>query len=212
MHHTNVNCLLTILTELVFPLSFWQPSQHSTEGHMEKSNPDWLREHMRNHIADYSAVDSADNVLSFKSPPNSAKNPSAAALGLVYQAVELIRDADDYAAERQARAETLAKQAIEKLKIADVRVQSAESGRLAAEAEIMECSVRVQAVENVMEQTASRLATAEAQLSAAEKLVRAAEMRANEAEDALKRIEEAIRTQILEKRFGDSSRRVATAA
>src|SRR5665811_2189388 len=147
MHHTNVNGLLTILMELVFPLSFWQPSQHSREGHMEKSNPDWLGEHMRNHIADYSAVGSAGNILSLRRPQNSETSPGAAVLNLIYQAADLIRDVDDYAAERQARAETLAKQSIEKVEIAEDRVQSAESGRLAAEAETKEFSDRLQEVE-----------------------------------------------------------------
>jgi hypothetical protein len=187
---------------------------------MGDSNPNWLREHMRDHIANYSTLDSAENILSFGHPPNPARNPGAAALDLVYQAAELIRDLDNSAAEIQARAETLAKQAIEKLKIADARVLSAESGRLAAEAKIkelmdrveQEVNVRLQEVEKVMEQTASRMAAAEAQRSAAEQRARTGEMRANEAENALKRIEEAIRTRILEKRFRDSSRTAATAA
>jgi hypothetical protein len=192
----------------------------STEGHMEESHTDWIREHMRDHIANSSVVVSADNIINFQSPPYSAKNPGAAALDLVYQAAELIGDIDNHAAEKQARAETLAKQAIEKLKIADDRVRSAESGRRAAEAEIKEFSdrvekeftVRVQEIEKEMERTASRIAATEAQLTAAEQRARTAEMRANEAENALKRIEEAIRTRILEKRPGDSRRRAARAA
>jgi chromosome segregation ATPase len=179
---------------------------------MRESHTNWLREHMRDHIGNHSALDSAENVLSLRRPPNSETSPGAAVLNLIYQAADLIRDVDDYAAERQARAETLAKQAIEKVEIAEARVQSAESGRLAAEAETKEFSDRLQEVEKVMEQTASCIAATEAQLSAAEQRARTAEMRADEAEDALKRIEEAIRTQILEKRFGDSSRRAATAA
>jgi chromosome segregation ATPase len=173
---------------------------------MEKSQTDWLREHMRDHIANYSALDSAENILDFRPPPYPAKNPGAAALDLVYQAVELIGDVDNYAAEREARAEKLAQQAIEKVEIAEARVQSAESGRLAAEAETKEFSNRLQEVEKVMEQTASRMAATEAQLSTAEQRAGTAELRANEAEDALKRIEEAIRTQILEKIPSDSRR------
>ena len=91
---------------------------------MGDSNLNWLREHMRDHIANYSALDSAENTLSFGLPPNAAKNPGAAALDLVYQAAELIEDLDNSAAEIQARAETLAEQAIEKLKIAEARVLS----------------------------------------------------------------------------------------
>jgi chromosome segregation ATPase len=181
---------------------------------MQKSQTNWLRDHMRDHIANHSALDSPENVLSFQSSPNSKMNPGAAALDVVYQAAELIRDVDNYAAERHARAETLARQAIEKLKIAHDCVQSAESRRLAAEAEIKEfsdrvgkeLSVKLQKIEEAMEQTASRIAATEAQLSAAEQRARTAEMRANDAENALKRIEEAIRSQILAKMPGNARR------
>ena len=186
---------------------------------MEKSQADWLREYMRDRLANYSAVDSAEDILESRRPPYSAKNPGAAALDLVYQAAELIGDVDNYAAERQARAENLAKQAIAKLKIADDRVRSAESARRAAEAEIKEfsdrvekgLSIKLQEVEEAMEQTASRIAATEAQLSAAEQRARTAEMRANDAENALKRIEEAIRSRILAKMPGNA-RRTAMAA
>jgi hypothetical protein len=46
---------------------------------------------MRDHIANHSALDSAENVLSFQSSPNSKMNPGAAALDVVYQAAELSR-------------------------------------------------------------------------------------------------------------------------
>ena len=172
---------------------------------MAASNTDWLQEHMRDHIANQSAPNSAENVLSFRHPPNSANNPGMAALDVVYQAAELIRDVDNYAAERQARAETLAKQAIEKLKTAHDCVRTAESRTLAAEAKIKDFSdrvekefnVKVREIEEGMERAASRMAVAEAQLSAAEQRARNAEERADEAEKALKHIEETIRTRNL---------------
>ena len=186
---------------------------------MEESHADWLQEHMRDHIANSSALESPENVLSFRCPPNSETDPGAAALNLVYQAAEHIRDVDDCPAERQDRAETLAKQAIEMLEIAEARVRSAESARLAAEAEIKEfsdrvekeLSIKLQEVEEAMEQTASRIAATEAQLSTAEQRARTADMRADEAENTLKRIEEAIRIQILEK-MPYNARRTAIAA
>ena len=181
---------------------------------MEESHADWLQEHMRDHIANSSALESPENVLSFRCPPNSETDPGAAALNLVYQAAEHIRDVDDCPAERQDRAETLAKQAIEMLEIAEARVRSAESARLAAEAEIKEfsdrvekeLSIKLQEVDEAMEQTASRIAATEAQLSTAEQRARTADMRADEAENTLKRIEEAIRIQILEKMPGNARR------
>jgi exonuclease VII large subunit len=187
---------------------------------METSHMDCLREYMRNDIDNCGVPKSEENVVSIRRPIDSKTSPGAAALDVVYQIAELIRDVDNYAAERHARAEMLAQQAIEKLKIAHDRVQSAESGRLAAEAEIKkfserlekELSVRLQDVEIAMEQTASRMAATEFQLSAAEQRARAAETRAEEAEDALRRIEEAVRTRILEKRRGGPSVSIATAA
>jgi exonuclease VII large subunit len=186
---------------------------------MMKSNHNWLREHMRDHVANSSAVDPAQNVLNLLRPSDSAKNPGAAALDLVYQAAELIEDVDSYAAERQACAETIAKQAIDKLNIAHDRVRSAESARLAAEAEIkdfsdqikMKLTAKLQEIEQEMEQTASRIAAAEAQVTDAEQRANIAEMRATEAENALRRIEEVIRAQILDKRL-TTPRRTGLAA
>lgn len=187
---------------------------------MAMSDTNWLREHMRDHVANPRVPDSAENVLTFKYPPDLAINPGVAALDVVYQAVERIRDVDNYAAERQTRAETLATQAIEKLKIAHDCVRSAESRTLAAEAKIKEFSdkvekefrVRVQEIEAGMERAASRMAATEAQLSDAEQRARNAEMRATEAEKALKHIEETIRTRILEKKFDGSGKRAVLAA
>jgi hypothetical protein len=112
---------------------------------------------MRNHIADDRAVYPEKNVLSFRRPPYSAENSTkpisgASALDLVCQAAEIIRNSDDYAAKRQACAETLAKQAIEKLKIAHARVQSAESKQQAAEAALKNLIVKVDNLEEAIEQ------------------------------------------------------------
>lgn len=185
---------------------------------------DWLREHMRELVTSSNArsseTESEDNILSFRRQSSPPKNPGAAALDLVYQAAELIGDVDSYAAETHARAEALAKQAIEKLKIAEERVRSAESARRAAETSNIEFrervekefNVKIQEIETAMEQAASRIAATEAQLTAADERATAAEMRANEAENALKRIEAAIQTQILSKRPGGFSTRSVKAA
>jgi len=111
---------------------------------------------MRNHIADDRAVYAEKNVLSFRRQPFSAENSiktisGASALDLVCQAAEIIRNSDNYAAERQARAEALAKQAIEELKIAHARVQSAESKQQAAEAALKDLIVKVDNLEKAIE-------------------------------------------------------------
>ena len=187
---------------------------------MGESNLGWLREHMREHVANTSVTNSTDNILNSQRPSFTAKNPGQAVLGLVYKAVELIGDVDNYAAERHARAEALALQAIEKLKISDDRIRAAESARHAAEAEIetindrveKEISAKVQELKEAMERTESRIVATEVQLTAAEQRAKAAELRADEAENALKHIEDAIRTQIIEKRLVDLSRKSVRAA
>ena len=187
---------------------------------MDNSRATWLQEYMRDYIANSNVAKSADNILSFKHQSQSAKNPGAAVLDLVNQAAELVGEVDNYAAERQARAEELARQTIEKLKIADDHVRSAESARRAAEAEIKqfsdriekEVSIKVQEIEKTIEQMAFGIAASEARLSAAEQRAINAELRANEAENSLERIEEAIRTQILAKMPADFTRTKATAA
>ena len=171
----------------------------------------WLREHMRDRTASCNAGDSAENILSFRCPPSVANDVGGTALDLLQQVAEFIREVEDHANERHARAETLARSAIEELKTAQDRVRSAESERRAAEARIEEVGDRVRQVEKAFERAASTIAAAEAQISAAEERARNTEMRATEAENALKRIEAAIRTEILDKRHGNS-RRAGTAA
>jgi hypothetical protein len=166
---------------------------------------------MRDRIASDDALHSGENVLNFRRPSDSeTTNPGNAALALVYQVAERVRELDSYAAETEARAKALATQALDKLKIAHDRIQAEESGRLAAETENSKLNDRLREAEKVMEQSASRISTIEAQLAAAEQRAKTAEMRATEADNALKSIEEALRTRILDF-FGNSSR-VATAA
>ena len=187
---------------------------------MAESNSDWFRAYMDETRPKTVAANSDDNIMNFGLAPNPAKNPGAAALDLVYQAAELIGEVDNYAAERQARAEALATQALEKLKVADDRVRAADSARRAAEVEMQEFSERVekqlngrvQELEKEMDRLVPRLASTEGQLAAALQRAKAAELRANEAENALKRVEETIRTKILEKRLVDMNRRPIRAA
>ncbi len=158
-----------------------------------------LREYIRDQdlevYEDYE-VAVTENVLSFRHPLNSAKNltksPGPAAIALVNQAAERIKNIDDYIAERQARAETLVKQAIAKLKTAHVKVQSADRLRT-------ECTIRIQDADRLLERASSRIAAIEAELSAVTQRAKAAEIRADEAENALNHIEEALRIRIIEK-------------
>jgi chromosome segregation ATPase len=152
---------------------------------MEESSADWLRKHMRQHIANSSVNESTDNVLDFRPASNSPKNQGAVALDLVYQAAELIGDIDHRATERHARAEALAEQAIEKLKIADDRVRSAESARHAAEAALKEYK---DSVETKLEEIEK----------AADDRVRSAESARHAAEAELKEYKDSVETKLEE--------------
>jgi hypothetical protein len=160
----------------------------STERRMDESQPDWLQEPVITEDSDL-----AENVTSIRCPPNSAISSGAAALTFICQAAKLIEGFDRCVAEKQARveaAEALVKKAIEKLKIADAYIRSAESEALEANVALREFKDRM-----------------EAQLSTLEERTRNAEMRANEAE---RRFEDAIRVQVMsEKKLADSGRMAA---
>jgi len=159
----------------------------------------WLREHMQNHIDGESSIESDEKILNFRRPPaGRTKGQDSDAVDLVYQAAEVVRGAQDRAAQIEAQAEDLVRRAIEKLQSAENRIRSAEVEQRAAEAGMNEAGARVHAAETALQRAQSRVVAVEAQLSAAEQRVQAAEARAVEAEKALRRIEHAIRTQILD--------------
>jgi len=180
--------------------------------------PDWLREHMRDHIANFPAHDIEEDKTE-SAHPHSAKNSGSAILDLISQAAELIGDVDRYATERESRAESLAEKAIDELKVAYERVRSADAARRVAEAEVKEITDRLEKVEirlqqatKLIERMASLVAATEARLATAEQQATTAEARANEAQDVLRDVEEAIRSRILGKMPGDFVRKVAIAA
>ncbi len=80
-----------------------------------------LRERASGSI-DHSCAD--ENVLSFI--PLSTRDGGSTALNLVYQAADVFRGIEDQARETEARARSLCKSAVERLKLADERVESAE--------------------------------------------------------------------------------------
>jgi hypothetical protein len=172
---------------------------------MRKSQVNWPQEQMQADIANSGAPDAAESIITPGSSLYPPKNPGAATLDLVTRAAEVIGNIDNYAAQKQARAEALVVQAIGKIKIAEDRVRSAELVRRAAQADIQEFkettekafSDRIEELKHATELAASRMSNAEAKLSAAEQRTKKAEMRAIEAEKALKRIEEMVRTRIL---------------
>jgi chromosome segregation ATPase len=157
----------------------------------------WFREHRRDGFAAASSRDSRENILSFPSGPPASRHDASVALDLLSQAAEVIRGVQDRAGESEARARALAESAIEKLKLAEARINAAELARRVAEETLSGFSARLHEAERELTQTQSRIAAAETQLANAEQRVRAAEARAVSAEKAMRQIENAIRSQLV---------------
>jgi hypothetical protein len=133
-----------------------------------------------------------ENVLSFA--PSSAPDCGTTALNLVYQAAEVFSSMEDHARETEARAQSLCKSAVERLKLAGKRIETAERERREI---INEADCKLQDASRALKQAQSRIVAAEDQLTAVEFRAQAAEAEAHEAKQALALVEEAIRRRIL---------------
>ena len=126
-----------------------------------------------------------ENVLSFAR--TSAPDYGVTALNLVYQAAEIFSGMEDHARETEARAQSLCKSAVERLK-------GAECARLEI---INEADCKLQEAAIALKDAQSRIVAAEDQLTAVEFRAQAAEAEAREAKQALALVEEAIRRRLL---------------
>jgi hypothetical protein len=143
------------------------------------SLPHWLKECVQVTVEDHDQQQHEDNsnVLNFPQGRTDRRtNDGQSALDLVFQAAELVGNMQEEARQRETRAQSLCRGAIEKLRFAERRVEAAESALSIAE---------------------SRLSSAEASLAAAELRAKNAETRARELDQALSRVEDAIRTRLL---------------
>jgi hypothetical protein len=130
-------------------------------------------------------VGRSENVLSFGR--SSAPDCGATALNLVYQAAEIFSSIEDHARETEARAQSLCKSAVERLK-------GAERARLEV---INEADCKQQEAARALKDAQSRIVAAEDNLTAVEFPAQAAELGAREAKQALALVEEAIRRRLL---------------
>lgn len=154
---------------------------------------------MKSHIANAQSTEPREKVLSF---PNAVRSSPAAtegetALDLVNQASEVIMSIEAQAADIEARARSLAREAGESLRIADGHIQSLEAALRAAEKDKHEANARAQETEDALKQALSRAQATEAENFALAQRVTAAEMRANKSQQTLTRVEDAIRTKLL---------------
>jgi chromosome segregation ATPase len=133
-----------------------------------------------------------ENILSFARP--SIPDSGTTALNLVYQAAEVFRSIEDQARETEARAQSLCKSALERLKLAETRTEAAERARCQL---VTEAECKLQDASRALQQAQSRIEAAEDRLTAVEFRAQAAEAEAREAKQALALVEEAIRRRLL---------------
>ncbi len=138
------------------------------------------------------SVGTGENVLSFArlSTPRS----STTALNLVYQAAEVFDGIEDHARATEARAQSLCKSALERLRSAEVRIEAVERARREV---IVEAESKLQDASRALGQAQSRMKALEDKLTATEFRAQAAEGEAREAKQSLSLVEEAIRRRLL---------------
>jgi len=137
---------------------------------------------------------STERVLSF---PSSTARDGNAAVDLVYQAANLVRDLENRANENAKYAQNLAERAVEKLQLAGERIQELEAERETTQGHINEANVMVREAAEALRLERSRVKAAEERLRQLEVRVRNAEARAKKSENALAQVEQAIRTHLL---------------
>lgn len=152
------------------------------------------------------SVSPDENILSFVR--SSTSECGATALKLVYQAAEVFSGMEDRARETEARAQSLCLSAVERLKLAEQRIENAERARREI---ISEADCKLQDASRALRQAQSRIEAAEDQLTAVEFRAQAAEAEAHEARQALALVEEAIRRRLLCASLETESRLNATA-
>jgi chromosome segregation ATPase len=168
----------------------------------------WLRKQMRDHIANSDSIDEPEKILRF---PNvsacSIGKDDEAATDNVYQAAEVIWRMVERAAAVEARLRSLADGAVEKLQLANDRVQSLETERQVAEARIQEAEAHIRVAEDTLKLAELRIADAERQRSQADLRAKNAETQASEVQEVftrIERMEDEIRTRLLGQERGVS--------
>jgi hypothetical protein len=138
------------------------------------------------------ASDDADNVLNF--PQASERDSGATALELVYQAAEVFTGMEDRARDTEARARSLCESAIERLHLAEQRIEAVERSRRDI---IHDAGEKLQDASRALKQAQLRIEAAERQAAASEYRAQTAEAQAHEARRVLAQVEGAIRCRLL---------------
>lgn len=161
----------------------------------ERATPmSWLETEIKNQVAKRASVNRSERVVQL--PVNNTSPPSDeafSALDVVSEAAAAMKELEDRATEKIARAQKLVGDAAEKLRLLESRVQQAEAARQKAEAALGDANAEADRLRGELQRTSETLAATEQRLSQAEK-------RVNETEDTLNRVLAAIRTQLPRKK------------
>ena len=130
------------------------------------------------------------DVLGF--PP--APDRGASALDLVYQAADVFRSMEEQAREAEARAQSLCTNALERLRLAEMRAEAAERAQRDF---VVTTERKLQDACKALQQAQSCIEGQKDELTAAELRAEVAEAEARQAKETLARVEEAIRKRLL---------------
>jgi hypothetical protein len=138
------------------------------------------------------SVGGDESLLSFPPPP--APDKGATALDLVYQAADVFRSMEEHARETEARAQSLCTNALERLRLAEMRAEAAERAQREL---IITAERKLQDACRALEQAQSCIEAQKDKLTAAELRAEVAEAETRQAKEALMLVEEAIRRRLL---------------
>ena len=138
------------------------------------------------------SVGGDEDALSCPSPL--APDKGAIALDLVNQAADVFRSMEEHARETEARAQSLCSSALERLRLAEMRVEAAERAQREL---IITAERKLQHACRALEQARSCIEAQKDKLTALELRAEVAEADARQAKEALALVEEAIRKRLL---------------
>lgn len=139
----------------------------------------------------------AANILAF--PPAPARDSSATAIDLIYQAAEMFTGIESRARDIEANARAMCQNAVDKLVDSERRIQAAERARRDIIADV---DRRLQEVSLALSDAKARIDAAEARATAAERRATAAETEAQTARRLLSQVEDTIRSRLLREDTG----------
>src|SRR5271170_6259082 len=126
-----------------------------------------------------------------------ARRDGDAVLALVYQAAEAAREIEVRASATANYAENIAQKAVDRLQVAERRIEELEAERRADQAYIGKAHLKIEEAAKALKLERARVQAAEDQLGELERRALAAEAFAEESDMALARIEDAISAQFI---------------